>query len=254
MDRSHQDPFVVRCLSVRYPDGHTTPRHAHPRAQLVFAATGAVAAETAEGLWIVPPGRAVWIPPGREHRLTLWGRAWLRTLYLPAVRGMPRSPTVTRVSPLLRELVAHVVACGGLRRERPEDRRLAAVLRDQLRALDQPAIDLPLPRDARALAVARRLLAEPGNGSPLAELARGSGASPRTLERLFRQETGTSLGRWRRQVRLVHALRRLAEGHTVERVARETGYSTPSAFIAMFRRVYGVSPGRSFRDGEPEGA
>ena len=39
---------------------------------------------------------------------------------------------------------------------------------------------------------------------------------------------------------------RLAEGQSVTEVALELGYETPSAFIAMFRRALGVTPGQYF--------
>jgi AraC-like DNA-binding protein len=68
-------------------------------------------------------------------------------------------------------------------------------------------------------------------------LARSTGASKRTLERLFLRETAMTLGRWRRRLRLVEALRLLAQGHAVTRVALGVGYqSPPSVFIAAFRR------------------
>jgi AraC-like DNA-binding protein len=77
-------------------------------------------------------------------------------------------------------------------------------------------------------------------------LLRQSGASRRTMERLFRAETGMSLGQWQRRQTLLHALRRLAAGESVSGVAGELGYNSPSAFIAMFRRELGQTPKRYF--------
>jgi AraC-like DNA-binding protein len=76
---------------------------------------------------------------------------------------------------------------------------------------------------------------------------RGSGASRRTLERLFQRETGISLGRWRQQARLLHAMRRLAHGESVTSIALEVGYESPSAFIATFSNAFGTTPGRFYR-------
>jgi AraC-like DNA-binding protein len=66
------------------------------------------------------------------------------------------------------------------------------------------------------------------------------------MERLFRAETGMSLGQWQRRQTLLHALRRLASGENVSGVASELGYNSPSAFIAMFRRELGQTPKRYF--------
>jgi AraC-like DNA-binding protein len=51
-----------------------------------------------------------------------------------------------------------------------------------------------------------------------------------------------SFGGWKRQARLLFALKRLAHGDPVTAVALDAGYSSPSAFTYMFRRVLGSSP------------
>jgi AraC-like DNA-binding protein len=80
----------------------------------------------------------------------------------------------------------------------------------------------------------------------LKQVARRTGASVRTVERLFRAETGMTFGKWRQQLRLLHALRELASGRPVTAVALEVGYDSPSAFIAMFRSALGTTPTRYF--------
>jgi AraC-like DNA-binding protein len=56
------------------------------------------------------------------------------------------------------------------------------------------------------------------------------------------RDTGMTFGKWRQQARLLTALQRLALGRSVLEVALDVGYNTPSAFSAMFRRQFGVSP------------
>lgn len=56
------------------------------------------------------------------------------------------------------------------------------------------------------------------------------------------RETGLSFTDWRTQIRLIAALPLLADGVAVATVARQVGYANPSAFIAAFRRVFGVTP------------
>ena len=57
-----------------------------------------------------------------------------------------------------------------------------------------------------------------------------------------------TFGQWRTRARLVHALKRLAQGAAVQLVSLEVGYQQPSAFIAMFQKELGNSPGRYFGD------
>jgi AraC-like DNA-binding protein len=56
-----------------------------------------------------------------------------------------------------------------------------------------------------------------------------------------------TLGKWRQQLRLMQAMRLLGEGANVTHVALESGFSTPSAFIAAFKKSLGTTPAAYFR-------
>lgn len=244
--------LLVRSLAVGYPSGAVLEHHTHDWGQLVYASDGVMSVHTDEGTWIVPSQRGVWIPPGVEHSVAMSGWVSMRTLYiLPAlVRSLPGRCCVLGVSPLLRHLILHVIAQSPLRRAVPEHRRLAGFLLDQLRTLPVVPLELPMPRDARALRAAIRMRDDPGETSTLDRLARAVGASRRTLERLFHKETGMSLGRWRQQARLLQAMRLLARGEPVTSTALEIGYESVSAFIAAFSSIVGTTPGRYYRTGQ----
>ena len=117
------------------------------------------------------------------------------------MRRLPRRCCVLAVPPLLRELILHAVAQGALRRAVAEQRRLIDFLLDQLRVVPAMPLELPLPRDPRALRLAQRWQQEPAAPATV-DAFRAAGASRRTLERLFQRDTGMSLGRWRQQARL----------------------------------------------------
>lgn len=220
-----------------YVPGDVIATHAHDRDQLVYASSGVMTVRTGEGTWVTPPHRAVWIPAGIPHAITMSGRVAMRTLYFrPArIRGLPRKCCVVGVPNLVRELILHACAHG-------TDRHVGALLGHLLRALPTLALELPMPSDARARRVAERLAIAPGTDAQLASFCRDAGASRRTIERLFLAETGLSLGRWRQQSRLMHAVRLLGGGASVTEVAFEAGYSTPSAFTVAFGKVFGATP------------
>jgi AraC-like DNA-binding protein len=248
-DPRHDEPeFLIRSLAVNYPSGRVLERHEHPWGQLVYAFEGVMRVDTADGVWVVPPQRAVWIPAGVAHAIAMSGRVAMRTLYLEVAfaRELPERCGVFSVPPLLRELILHAVERGALRAADPGERRVAELVLDRLRALPVAPLELPLPRDPRALRVALRLRDAPGERASLDTVARQCGASRRTLERLFHAETGLSLGRWRQQARLLFALDRLAHGDAVTRIALDVGYDSPSAFIAAFQSALGTTPGRYY--------
>lgn len=240
---------MIRSLALRLPARHTIPAHAHPWGQVVYATEGVMTVTTQAGAWVVPSHRAAWVPGGTEHEVATTDRVRLRTLYLrpDLAEPLPDRCRVLTVSDLLRELVLEVVRTGMLRDDVPEQRRLAAVVVDRIRVTSEAPLQLPWPRDARARRVAGLVQSHLAGPTQLAALADGCGASVRTLERLFRAETGMTFGRWRQQARLLHALQLLATGESVTAAGFAVGFASTSAFVAMFRRALGHTPGRWLR-------
>ena len=249
MRQAAGQPFLVRSLASGYASGTLLERHSHDWVQLVYASEGVMSVQTDDGSWIVPPTRGVWIPGGVGHSIAMSGKVSMRTVYfLPAlVAAMPARCCVIEVSPLLRELILKAVAMGPLRADVPEHQRLVDFMLDQLRVLPTLPLELPMPRDPRALRIARRIRDNPGERAPLMDLAKGAGASHRTLERRFRIDTGMSIGRWRQQARMQMAMRMLASGDSVTATALEVGYESTSAFIEAFSSVLGATPGRYYK-------
>ena len=240
--------IAIRSLALTVPSGFHIPTHTHDWAQLIYATSGVMSVQTGAGTWVVPSQRAVWVPADAEHAIDATGVVAMRTLYFRPgmVPSQPDSCVVMNVSPLLRELVLETVRIGQLYETRATEARLAMVLVDQLVRTPEVPLDLHQPKDPRARRVADRVCARPADPASLEDLERGSGASPRTLERLFRREVGMTFGRWRQQVRLLRALHLLAEGAPVTAVALDVGYDSASAFIAMFKRTLGKTPRRYF--------
>jgi AraC-like DNA-binding protein len=240
----------ITTLIYDYPDGYIVPEHFHDQDQVVYASRGVMTVRTKEGTWVVPTQRAVWIPAKVPHGITMHGTVSMRTLYLRPrlARGLPRSCRVVNVSALLKELVLYACAFPALSRGAKIQAHLIDVILDQLETVEAIPLQLPNPSDPRALRVAAVLLADPSDQRPLGEICKRAGGSKRTIERLFQQETGMTFGKWRQQLRLMHAMRLLAGGAKITHAALDAGYSTPSAFISMFRSALGTTPGRYFQD------
>ena len=249
-DKLAKSDARIVTLTHDYQAGYVIPLHFHDRDQLVYASRGVMTVRTEYGAWVVPTHRAVWIPRGVPHSITMSGTVAMRTLYLKAglARSLPRNCCVVNVPPLLNELILHSCAIGTLRQRIDWQRHLIEVILDQLRAIRMVPLQLPNLSDGRARRVAETLLENPGNRQPLARICKASGASGRTVERLFEEETGMTFGKWRQQLRLMEGMRLLGEGAKVTHAALEAGYSTPSAFIAAFRKALGTTPTRYFQD------
>jgi AraC-like DNA-binding protein len=228
------------------------PPHHHDSAQLIHASHGVMTVETDDGLWVVPPARAVWVPAFVTHSIAMSGTVRLKTLYLdPAsVPIQGRHCCVVQVSALLHGAILRAVT---FRQPYPADgpeARIAAVILDEIRAAKTAPLHLPTPNDPRARRVANAFRAAPSLRKSRRDWAHEAGASERTLERLFHAEVGTSFGKWQQQARLLRALEILAAGESVTSTALEVGFETPSAFIAMFRRAMGTTPARYFQQSD----
>ncbi len=241
-------PSLVTALAYDVDHGRVIPPHQHPEDQLVYASQGVMTVRTPAGTWVVPAQRAVWIPAGIPHSVQMSGAVSMRTVYLRArmVRGLPRACCVINVPPLLQHLIVHLCSCGKLSRRSKVHAHLIDVVIDQLDAVKTVPLQLPTPTDPRAARVAAALQSELGESRSVDWACKQAGASKRTIERLFRHETRLSLGKWRQQLRLLRSLQLLAAGEKIASAALEAGYSTPSAFIAMFRKALGTTPRKYF--------
>jgi AraC-like DNA-binding protein len=259
------DPFrpsperPVRCRARSM--GHDTQfaPHDHPWGQLAYCASGLLQVTVAdpasdetptlETTTIVPPSRAVWIPPGARHAVSMLEACQLYTLYIDPSVVTPdwRRSRVLVVSPLLRELVLGMEQPHHAGDELRQRSISTLVLAEMEHAPTQPlGVPMPDPQrgDRRLRALCEAVLNAPAQHATLSEWAAHSGASERTLARLFRDELGTGFQRWRQQVVLAHALPMLARGAPVSQVAAASGYASDSAFSAMFRAAMGQAPSR----------
>ncbi|MFJ5927196.1 AraC family transcriptional regulator [Kitasatospora sp. NPDC092948] len=218
--------------------------HWHDVNQLITPGLGVLEVSTPHGRWVVPPHRAVWLPAGVAHTHRSHGTSELRCLVYPAGTnplGLA-APAVLAVTPLLREIIAHLTGPDAPVGRPARTLELAAL--DQLARAPELPLGLPRPTDPRLRDVAALLTADPADGRSLAELGRAVGAAERTLSRLFRRELGLGFPQWRTQLRLQHALVLLAQGRSVTSTAAACGFRSPSAFIEAFRHAFGTTPGR----------
>src|SRR5262249_20159952 len=122
--------------------------------------------------------------------------------------------------------------------------RCMSVLLDELAVAEIADLHLPMPTDPRLRKMADLMMAAPADRSGMQIWARRAGLSERTLARLMSRETGMSFGRWRQQLGVMLAVKWLAGGASIQRVAADLGYESTPSFVTMFRKVLGTSPGR----------
>ena len=237
---------VIATVS-QYRHGERLTWHQHQHGQLVVAVQGVVRVLTPTRTWTLPQSRAVWLPSDIDHELHAVGDLHLCNVYIEphAFPWSWREPSVIHASPIVREL-AQMLGEEGPGYAPGSRAGLCAPL--LLKVLsDTPALPesgVPLPGDARLLAICEHMMNDPACDHTLDLWGAQLGASGRTLARRFKAETGLTFNVWRQQMRVSEAITRLALGQSVARIAKEFGYSSASAFITMFKQVTGAAPQR----------
>lgn len=237
-------PRPVVALADEYPANFVDPRHRHPRAQLLYAASGVMSVVTDSATFVVPPQRAIWMPAGVDHEVWCRSAVSIRTLYVDAPDDLRRECRVIEVSELLRALILETMA---LPREYDPSGRAGRIVQLLLESIETPTTSVlcvPMPHEPRLLKVCQALIDDPTRADSLDEWAARAFMSRRTFTRLFREQTGMSLAEWRQHVRLLEAMARLACGQPVTTTAYDVGYESPSAFTVAFQRAFGVPPSR----------
>lgn len=235
-------PVIPLRLDVQ--DAVSASAHSHPRGQLIYASHGVVRVITPLGTWLVPPTQAIWIPPHLEHDVFFPGKVTLFSLFVSeaACCPLPEACTVLRVTTLIREMIIRACDWGDRYRHQEAGYRFMQVLIDELSLAEPTPIDLPSAHDPRLVRVTEALTRCPTANPDQKVLAALACVSPRTLARLFLHETGMTLGEWNRRLLVHQAIDRLTCGKTVTAVALSLGYGSPTSFVAMFKKVLGISP------------
>lgn len=237
-----------------YRDGQHFALHTHQRGQFAYAACGVITVFTQQGNWVVPPQRAIWVPAGIAHEMTMAGPVTMLNTYIanPAARqlALPAHCQVFGVSPLLRQLLLQAQDIPALYDEAQRDGLLMRLLLHEIAAMAPLSLNAPLPNEPRLALACRTLLAHPSLEIGIDDMTEQVGMSRRTFTRLFRQQTGISFVEWRQQACLLAAVVRLGNGEPVTRVATDLGYSSPSAFTSVFRKVLGEVPSRYLQHAE----
>jgi AraC-like DNA-binding protein/mannose-6-phosphate isomerase-like protein (cupin superfamily) len=233
---------AITTLAHEYAAGFEVPEHAHGSDQLIYAISGVMEVTSQNSLWIIPPQFSLWIPAMAPHSIRMPRAVSMRTLYIRKGQVSRSGCSVLHVSPLLRELIVEVVRLGRLRLRNGHEHALRELIVIELQRANLVSTFVTLPRERRARALSRSILANPARPVSFDRLCAEHGVGVRTMQRLFQRELGTDFDSWRRQVRITRAIELLTAGLSVKEVSFQIGYSQPSAFIEAFRRTIGLTP------------
>jgi len=221
------------------------PFHHHRKGQLILALHGGVTCEVEHAMWMVPPQYAVWIPGDMPHSNRATASAQLCFLFIePGAVTMPDRCCTLKIEPLVRELILALAARQHEPAQHPRITRLTALLFDELPRQPEEQLQLPVSGHPKLREMVNYMEHHADQPRTLAQWAAVLAMSERNLARLIVRETGMSYRRWRQQLQLIQALHLMLGGQNVQQAAQALGYDSTTAFITMFKKALGQTPGR----------
>ena len=241
VERSTDDLLFWRPTS---PVSWNTEEHSHAKGQLLSLRSGLAILETSAGVWMLPPGRCGWIPPGCRHSMRSCGNIDGWSMYLAArlCNPLPTQPAILSLSSLLKEIASRI---SEWKKNPPTPdfrQHLLTVFCDEIQNATHQPLNLPIPSDPRLRRFVEAITKEPRNERNLNAWARFTGMSKRSLLRNFQHETGMTIGQWRQHLRMLVALEQLSNGISVTETCFAVGYNSVSAFIKTFKLIVGMTP------------
>jgi AraC family transcriptional regulator len=237
--------FAVQRL--RFAPGHSIPWFEPEWGYLAIVLDGTMQKTFSNATWSLPRDSFATLPCGAGHA-TVFG--------VKATRVITVYPTTEESAELFarflrerRQVAAPAAATIGRRLALELDAKDAswslAAEGLVLQVLAMGERELRSGRGTAWLATVVEILRERTPAAPsLTELAGAAGVHPVHLSRAFRQRFGVTVCEYSRNLRLEWAATQLAGEAPLAQIAVEAGFADQSHFTRMFRRQFGVTPGR----------
>ncbi|OAS04567.1 AraC family transcriptional regulator [Pseudomonas putida] len=237
-------PHSILLRTMRLTEVTSYPTERHDWGEFVYSFSGVIELTVDNREYLTPPHYGLWLPPRAEHDASTRPHVCYCVLDIAPERcaRLPTEVCTLAVGPITKAILADLVERQVDYPRNDEDTRLMQVLVDQISMAPRRDTYLPISKDRALSQVLEALHLEPGDNRPLDEWASVVHSTERTLSRRCKRDLGMSFVEWRQRLRLVRALSMLEDGIPVQTVALELGYSSSSAFIAMFHRMIGSTP------------
>ncbi len=255
------DTELAAIAETVWVDGsHRIVAHSHDRAQLIHSLVGHLVVEVEDQAFLLTPETALWIPANVEHAVFAQDSVHYCSVFISVeltkglndeVRTPPSRVHRVYMRPLLQQLAISAATFSQAKELDAQQTRLLEVLVDQIGNIEPCDLVLSLPRDRRLNAIIPGLIAEPSLADDLTSIADKANVSARTVERIFKKETGYSYKQWQQRLILLRAIAMLKNGTAIKSIALELGYQTSSAFITMFKRIMKLTPSQYIKSLHP---
>ncbi|EGT0669073.1 TPA: helix-turn-helix domain-containing protein [Citrobacter freundii] len=222
-----------------------TEFHSHSWIQFIYTRTGTVYVEVDEKFWHLPPLHGVWLPKDSSH--ALWSSEKAEYICININKDFDGAlnnvvSKLVEITPIIDSYSAYFLSHSHELIKAQELKECAFI--HFLIELNEVSFTLPYPVSPELIALCREIQAESGLSHTPEQCAEKLSISMSTFVRRFKKETGMTYQEWRLRMRLLQSITRVRKNESIFNIALDTGYSSASAYIYAFKKVFGVSPTR----------
>lgn len=228
---------------------HDDYEHTHSRAQLLYVEEGYQYVHMEQKIYLLPQNHVMWIPSSVSHRTT----SEAQTVNLMTVlfhenqaEAFYKNIHVFAAPAILKEMLLYAQKWSQQTDRDPEEDAFLHALLISLPHFCREAdsLQIPIPADTRLLPVCAYINMHFHEQLQIQQLSEIANLSVRTLERIFKQETGITVQKYIQLIRIIKSIELSDSGkYTLKQIAYLVGYKSAAAFSSSYLAIMKKRPG-----------
>lgn len=227
---------------------HDKQEHLHQTSQLTYVEEGYQYLHIEQKIYLVPQNHVIWIPAGMKHRTTSEAERinLMVVMFKPILKNnFFEEVHVFAAPPILKEMLLYASKWNKLLTEDEEQKAFLFAMLNSLPNLckENNSLQIPVPTDSRLIPVCNYINANYKYNFDFEELADKANISVRTLQRLFKQQTGITVQKYAQLIRILKSIELLdTKRYTLTEIAFKIGYQSLPAFSSSYFSIMNERP------------
>lgn len=227
---------------------HDAYEHVHNRAQLTFVEDGYQYFHIDQKIYLVPQHHVIWVPSEKAHKITSEAKTVNLMVFLFKTvfeEDFYQNVHVFAVPPVLKEMLLYASKWNqSLDENEEQDIFFKAILKSLPNfCRESDGLEIPIPKDTRLIPVCNEINSNFKYNLDIDSLAAKAQMSVRSLQRIFKNETGITLQKYLQLTRILKSIELIdSQQYTLSEVAYKVGYQSLSAFTSSYFAVMKAKP------------
>lgn len=227
---------------------HDAYQHLHNRSQLTYVEQGYQYFYINQKIYLVPQNHVIWIPENLQHRTTSEAEKvnLMVVLYNPLLeQDFYKDVHVFAAPSVLKEMLLYAAKWNKQLIETEEQKTFLKALYINLPSFckENNSLQIPIPTDNRLMPVCDIINANYHYPIETDDLAAKANLSVRTMQRIFKQQTGITIQKYIQLIRILKSIELIdTKRYTLTEIAYKVGYQSLSAFSSTYLSVMKERP------------